>query len=302
MVEQINRQALESLEKNDCKNAQFLFKQNIKQNPCHQTFNNLGYFLITEGMELNNGKHKSAVMLGHRYLLKAAKMKETVINIKAITESFYYQSRTATKKNKKQLFRDACDWLKIANKIEYRHDVQYNFLRFSYLLNDDNNILFEIRDLIKKFENEETVSLYFCILLKQSMKNEGNNCIERYGRFISDMDKLMFYTKTEQYKKAYAICHNVYMAFSIDKFLASALIESCINTGHLTEAKMYAKKIYDMCQDVEYAIDVIPSKVFCFTNSSSIYRKKLISSFECYPIYLSTCGYFGCSLHENTWS
>lgn len=301
MVEQINKQALECLANRDWKNAQFLFKENIKQNPCHQTFNNLGYFLITEGLELNNGKHKSAVMLGHKYLLKAAEMKETVTNIKAITESIFYQLRTATKKNKKQLFSDACQWLKKASKMEYHHDVQYNFLMFSYLLSNDSNILFEIKDLIEKFENEETVSLYFCILLKQLNKNEGNHCIDRYGRYISDMDKLMFYTKTEQYEKGYAISNDVYERFSIDKFLASALIEICINTNHFTEAEMYAKKIFDMCQDPEYAVDAINGKVFGFTNSSSTYRKKLISSYECYPIYLKTCCYFGCSLHENLW-
>ena len=44
-AEKINQAAFEAFEKQNWEKAQELLYKNIKQNPCHQTLNNLGYFL-----------------------------------------------------------------------------------------------------------------------------------------------------------------------------------------------------------------------------------------------------------------
>ena len=56
MVNKINRSALDELSKHNWKIAQKMLFDNAKKHPCHETFNNLGYYLCTEGLECKNNK------------------------------------------------------------------------------------------------------------------------------------------------------------------------------------------------------------------------------------------------------
>ena len=55
-AKEINAKALNFLDKQEWKKAQDLFFKNAKENPSHQTYNNLGFFLIIEGLICSNGK------------------------------------------------------------------------------------------------------------------------------------------------------------------------------------------------------------------------------------------------------
>ena len=71
-AKEINQAALENLKKQDWQSAQKLFFENARKNPSHKTYNNLGVFLITEGLTCRNGTSRNATKLGLKYLLKAA--------------------------------------------------------------------------------------------------------------------------------------------------------------------------------------------------------------------------------------
>lgn len=70
-AESLNDRAMSLLAKGEFDAAQELFYLNKRQNPCRQTYNNLGSFLYDNGMRLRNGKEVSAVALGKRYVQKA---------------------------------------------------------------------------------------------------------------------------------------------------------------------------------------------------------------------------------------
>ena len=69
--EKKNQEALQALEDLNYSVAQACFFENAKRVPCHETFNNLGYYLITEGLWCKNNNARNALALGLKYLLKA---------------------------------------------------------------------------------------------------------------------------------------------------------------------------------------------------------------------------------------
>ena len=301
-MQKINHTALLYLQRQDFEKAQKLLYFNKKKYPCHQTYNNLGYYLITEGMMCGNGKIKNALEHGSRYLFKAFEMKQTVTNICAIVKSIELKINKC-KTSKKVFYKNAYDLLKKASELDNSVELQYNLLRFYYLYDpDDVQILEQAKLFATNYTSIESVSLYFEILRAKSLIIEGNKCIEMYGEYIDSVDLLMFYTKTEQYEKSYPLCEEILSEYSIDKYIASAILENCICTNHCDEAQKYAKKILIIQNDYEYEVSYMPKKIFEELHSSSSYRRQVICSYNSVPPYLDMCCYFGCTLHNKQWN
>ena len=65
-------------------------------------------------------------------------------------------------------------------EIKYSDELMYNFLRCKYLMhciNDD--FLNDIRVLVTKTHCKETIALYFAVLFKNALKEEGLLCIQQ---------------------------------------------------------------------------------------------------------------------------
>ena len=302
-AQQINGKALDNLSSQHWMNAQKLFFMNMKKHPSHQTYNNLGYYLISEGLICKNGKTRNALKHGMKYLFKASKMETSVINMCAIVKAIDYQLRTAKEDEKSPLYAYACSCLKKAISIECSNTLQYNYLRFSYLLEPHNeNILLEIRNLVHKFTSVETVSLYLELLCDNFLIDEGLECIETYGDFLDEVDLLMFYAKFGLYEKGYVLCETICNVYNIDARIASAIIECCVNTFHLQEAKKYAEQIEEMEKEKQH----INKENWCQyafgnTESSTNYRKIKIAEYKYIPPVIDRCCYFGCNLHDIHW-
>ena len=85
MFQEINHKAMTELCNQNFVGAQKLLFENAKKNPCHETFNNLGYFLCTEGLFNNNDDRiRSADVLGMKYLIKAVNIKLSVKKLCAV--------------------------------------------------------------------------------------------------------------------------------------------------------------------------------------------------------------------------
>lgn len=290
------------LDAQDWQHAQQLLRENTKKHPCYQTYNNYGYYLITEGVLCKNGKTKNALKLGTKYLIRALNIKRTVISICAMVKSLEYQIRAVKPVERNLLYQKAYKLLEEGLKIEYSDEMQYNLLRYQYLLNpnDEKNIE-QIGALINNFVTFESVSLYLGAICSRKLRDEGNDCIAKYGEYIDDVDLLMFYAKTEQYKEGYCLCEKVFKNFSIDKFISSAIIECCVNTKHFDEATFYSYEIMRMRGNIEFSVGKLSSKNFINLFSSSNYRKMLINSYLCVSPYLDRCCYFGCTTHGTAW-
>lgn len=302
-AQEINAHALKCLNSQRWKEAQKKFFENAKKNPCHETYNNLGYFLINEGIECENGKVRNAQKLGVKYLMRAAEIKETQINLCAIAKAYEYELMTSSPQNREILFQESSQCLKKALEINYSPVIDYNYIRCLHLINSkDESLLEKTRKLLTNYVSYESVLLYLEMLCNHFLLDEGIRCIEQYGNYLNDIDILMFFVKFEMYDRAYPLCKAVCEQFSPDKYIASAIIESCINTCHFEQARLYAKQISELEEDFWYkGKEVWIEEVFDNMESSDESRKKLISKHSLSPPSIDFCCYFGCSVHGMEW-
>ncbi|MBR2344096.1 MAG: hypothetical protein IKA64_07575 [Clostridia bacterium] len=303
-AKEINEKALLCLERQNWREAQRLLFFNAKRSPSHQTYNNLGYYLITEGLECSNGKVRNALKLGVKYLKKAAELGTTVLNINALVEAVEYELRSADEKESGALYEYARSLTQKALSIEYSNELQYNFLRYSYLLNPcDGAILSQARALIKSFVCDSSVSLYLGLLLENGLSDEGLECIEKFSGLLDKADLLMLYTRLGLYNNGYELCKSVFEEYAIDKFLASAIMECSIATKHFEEAGRYAKQMIEQEQEINRSKKGEKHRDFIFHNSKEAAdsRKSLIRSYKIIPPAINTCCYFGCPMHNTKW-
>ncbi len=301
MDKEINSKALNELEKLNFAEAQKLFFKNARKYPSYQTYNNLGYYLISEGLLCKNGETKNAITLGVKYLLKSSEMCFSETNVRAIVRAIDFKLRKATRNERNLLYTYAREILRKALSIQYSDELQYNYLSFCCLSEPQNeSILQDARKLVKRYKNTESVELYFELLRINSLKDEGLWCIANYGNYLDEVDLLMFYTKFEMYEKAYELCESVYNRFVTDKFISSAIIESCVHTKHFEEAKSFALQISDSEKDSE-ANNKWYKSTFDNLHTASAYRKKQIEAYKFFPSIIHRCGYFGCERHRTAW-
>lgn len=299
----INKKALNSLLEQNWEEAQKLFFENAKRNPSHETYNNLGNYLIEEGLICKNGYVRNAQKLGLKYLLKAAELKESSTNLCAISKAYNCELQTATKTQRYKLYKQTLDCLKRALTIKYSDEIQYNYIRILCLIDvNQESLLEKSRSLVANYVCQESVLLYFELLRVHSLLDEGLRCIEKYRQYLTEIDLLMFFVKFGLYEKAYCLCDTVCKEFSIDKYIASAIIECCIHTQHFDEAMSYAQYIQEIEDDIECPTEnKWYKKIFINMDSSDNKRQKLINDYLAIPPFVETCCYYGCSLDGTDW-
>jgi len=303
-AEKMNQAAFEAFEKQNWEKAQELLYKNIKQNPCHQTFNNLGYFLATEGLVCKNGKYRSAVKLGLHYLKKASEY--------GCSENCTYAQLYVIDRSMGTLSHCDCknyikEWQKLIEKqqaIKNSPELQYNLLRLRVLRGESpSDIYKEIQKLVAEYAVEESVELYLEVLRKMSFIEEGKQCISQYGALLDEVDLLIFYSSVNLYYEGVHLCDSVLKKYAMDSVLASALIECCVNTEQFDKAIEYARIIRENQGSYSYngASDWC-DLVFEDLRHSSSFRKKLITDYFYIPqAIIPHCCYFGCEVHHTPW-
>ena len=183
-------------------------------------------------------------------------------------------------------------------KQDFKH--KYNVLRYKYLLNPQNSCLVPQADeLFKENPSTEIAELYLWLLGMNDSK-EGIHFIKEQRSFLDEVDMLMYYAKIGEYKSGYELCKDVLTLYSVDKFIASAIIECCINTGHFKEALAYAEEISEIEKEKTYTKSWVRC-VFKKLRNTSEYRKQLIAKAVICPPFIDHCGYFGCAIHDTNW-
>lgn len=293
-VNSINQCALDCLSDQNWLTAQNLFFKNAKENPSHETYNNLGYFLICEGFTYKNGKTKNAYSLGLKYLLRAAKIELSATNLCAIAKAYDYALRSAKGIDREQLLEKMYDVLSTAYRINPSNEIQYNLLRTLVLTNSYNEDTVEkVKALIKEFVCEESIRLYFGILGLCSLYTEGLVCINQYREFLAEDDLLLFYAKQQRFREGYDLCHSVFNQYYPDKYISAAIIECCVNSDHIEEALFFAHNITENESSILYSRKENWTKlVFLNLESSTEYRRNLISEYSSIPPFIDVCCYF----------
>ena len=175
--------------------------------------------------------------------------------------------------------------------------MQYNLLRFWFLLDPKNEILLSrARDLFKEFPNRESLLLYLEIVCTNNLVVNGKEIVLAHGDFLDEAERLMYYAKFSMYENGYTLCKSVMDTYCIDEFIAAAIIECCVNTGHIKNAISYTEKIKST-EDSEALFE----KVFENLEVSTECRKNIIDVYSSIIPPIELCCYFGCESHNIDW-
>ena len=178
--------------------AQNLFKTNKKLYPDYRTYNNLGFFLYENGMDLKNGKTKSATKLSQRYIQKSIEMNATVIALNNMGYISYelgdfesaerYYGRSLTIKNDK--------------------DVQYNYAASIYQLGQyqlANTISLELADYI-----EPATGLYVFSHIYANYGKKFEISVESITNKLDEIDRMLLYYLVEKYEDVVKLAENIF--------------------------------------------------------------------------------------------
>lgn len=282
-IEDKNAMALLYLSNQQWEKAQVLFFENAKSNPSHQTYNNLGYYLVSEGLICKNGKVRNALKLGKKYLFKANELARSRVNTGAIICAIDYQLRCANDKESKMLLAEAFSIMEKTLEEDYSSTIEYNYLCYKHRAGSNSlKLLPRARALATLDASSENVSLYFELLRHCGLKDEGIECIKKNGDCIEPTELLMFYAKFGIYDKGYELCKSICKDYDITSDLAAAIVECCMATGNLGEILDFA---------------YLKSNI-----NTPIQRKLMIEKYiSLRPIKVDCC-YFGCATHNTKWS
>ena len=299
-AEIVNKKALEYLSQKNWKEAQALFFENVKNNPSHKTYNNLGNYLVDEGLLCENGSIINANKLGLKYLFMALEKELSSKTINAIIKAYDHEIRTSIGEQKKDLLVLSRKILERAQNSTVTKENRYNYLRVRCLLGDnDSKLLSDVRKLVKEYVCEETVSLYLHLLTKHALINEGIRCIEYYNYYLDELDCLMFFAKLGLYEEGALLCDSIKNNYFQDKYIMSAVIECYTNIRQYEEVKRYIDLVREdnLSYEREEKMEFLLEDLFVSTNL----RKKTILEYEMIPPLIKTCCYYGCPIHGTKW-
>lgn len=299
----MNERALKCLIEGNFEEAQKLFFENAKKNPSHETYNNLGNFLIDEGLLCKNGRVRNAQKLGVKYLFKALEIRRTFITLCALAKSYNWALKSAKGNHREQELELLKDCFESAVLLNASNENRYNYLRALYLCGEEIDLLLPaVRELLNIYICKEGVSLYFLLLFEYSLIDEGLLCIERYGGYLELVDILMFYAKFGLFEKGYELCDEVKKYFGMDKYIISAVLECYVNTNHLEEASLYVdfiKENWDEIRNYSVGTDCDQSLLFD-VNKTNVKRKEFIAEYSWTPPMIEICCYYGCPIHKTS--
>jgi len=220
--------------------AQCAFFENARRYPSHETYNNIGYFLITEGFFYKSGSSRCGLSSGKKYLFEAASLRTSEKNTHAIIKALDYGR--AGDNNREKLLRQGISLLERALAVQYSDSLTYELIRYSYLLcPKDEGLSSRAQALIKDNPYPELISLYLEILRKNRMAKEGEEVIKKYNPTAAE--QLLFYSTVGDYSQGYELSGRVLAEGAVNAALASAIIECCLACGKRDEAIAFAGKI-----------------------------------------------------------
>lgn len=300
---EINKKALNMLSLQKHKDAQKLFIYNALKHPSHQTYNNLGVFLITEGLSCTGRTGFFSHELGLICLKLAKLFSCSQINLCSLAKAYDNIAAIASPKRKRRLYSRACLYLKQALGIKYSDTIMYNVLRLCCLIDPKSmTLLHDIQKLMDHFICDESVSLYLKILQENSSQERVLDCISRYSEYLDDTELLMFYAKSKLYEKGFQLSKTVLDNYFPDGFISAAIIECCINTLNTDRIPLFLQQISDTIdniQPVSYRRKL--AALLDELSLSADNRQKLIASYSSLQPFLDSCYYFGCDSHNTTW-
>lgn len=290
----LNEEALDALGKGEFLRAQEIFRRNARLNPSLLTFNNLGVFYATEGIEQTNGKTRSAKKLGLKYLKKAESQSQSGLNVMAIGD-WYYVSED---------YESALDYYKRAYDLNASCANSNNLGAALYRLGRyDEAVSFFGRAVDKcGAESRSTVTLsYAFLLVYDGDKKRAHEVLTGLTSTpeLIDPDVLALAFLCGDCLLAENIIQPLLDTFYVDSPVMAMIVDCLLSLGQESNAIEYLDRQIDLVQGFDYNTKPEISrlnKLLMFSDSN--YRETVISEYRYVPQLIKQCYYIGCKIHN----
>ena len=276
-------------------------KMHTQKNPCHETFNNIGYYLCTEGLMCSNERFRNADKIGIKYLVKAANMRTSTINLCSFATIINLRSRNVVNNpDDFWSYQNAYNVLDKAVKLEYSHELEYNRLRFLYLYDAKNEMILDgLRNLVHSYISEDSITFYLYVLCVHSMFEECLLEIKKFEQYINPADLMILYYLCGEYAMGATYFSDIIDKIRLDETGTAIMTECLIKTGKFNEVRRYADTVTEYESHIKYkGKDNWQVRVFDNLLETTEYRQSLISEYKYMPLYITPCCYFGCTVHK----
>lgn len=291
-MESFNEAALEALSQNEIYQAQTLFRQNAKKNPCFITFNNLGVFHVFEGLVKSDNSGRRATKLGVRYLKKAEAYQKSNLTLLALgsvcSDAKDYEEAS-------EYFRQACelkpDYASIYNcgvsyymQGEYGEAVQW-FQKALDICNSD-------------YYSEMFIPYTFSLLY--SNKKEFLEAFHKMLKFKSESmewETFIFAYFADELLMAESQIEYMLENFSLDIHDMAIVFDCLLKLGKEEKATEYLKQKLENLEESDYNMqpEINRMKKALF---HAHYRAKLIADYRHKIPFIEQCCYYGCKQHN----
>lgn len=291
-TEEINQLALEALDKGDFYSAQHWFRNNVKNNPGVISFNNLGVFYMNEGLQLRNGRVRSADKLSLRYLMSAEKYSISYLNLMAIGNWNFISQNYVEASN---YFRRACN---ITDSY-----VSYNNLGVSlYLQYQNDESILCLEKALRLCDNTDEIGEIYLTYIFSLLRKDKKQALDILHQMIKfnikhmEMDLFIVAFLCGDLQLASTIISPMFMFWQIDIPVIAMVFECLFQLGQNDTAKQYMEYQINCLEGYDYStkkeIDSVKKAFY-----QKEYRKKAISDFHYIPLLIQPCYYIGCKLH-----
>ena len=296
-AQKTNQVAMEALARQEFGRAQTLFFENARKNPSYQTFNNLGYYLITEGLECKNGKVRNAYRLGFSYLLKSRASHPSFTNSCAIAFALSHFAEGAVQgesHGEEDLYAAVLDALSLG----YSDTMQYNLLRLQYRMRGaDGGLALQARELAAKFPCEESATLALEIARRMGDGEAVRRLLSEHGASLDPLARLLFLVFLREYEVGALLCEDVVSVWCL-RDVDVALVAECYlqtNRGEEVAALPSMGQLDSALEaDGQYLMRLLAPE-------NAVLRQSIIQEYREIPPFLVPCCFFGCSEHGTSW-
>lgn len=266
---------------------------NLRRTPCHETINNLGFFLATEGKITRQGKSRSAINCGLLYLSLARCLKKTLKNTAAIANVLILKERKYSIKFYKRIY----SLLEGAEDEKISYSLRYNLLASCFVSGSPVDVD-KFWECFQKKQSSESLFLLLCVLATHEDKDTCISLLERYSSLIDIYDQVSLYYICGRIDAVILKVPELLDNYLLDEDITYIIFDSYLQRNLRDDALLFVK--YVLSQYVQNEIRIKPFKFRSFLYHPSRHLKTVyshIKHFRLKPSLISMCGYFDCPVH-----
>nr|WP_319489345.1 hypothetical protein [uncultured Caproiciproducens sp.] len=293
-VETINDIALQMISIRNFSAAQYNFRQNAKKNPSFLTFNNLGVYYITEGIELPNGKVHSARKLGLKYLKRAEAYSQSQLNLMAIGDVYFNEKSYDVASD---YFRRACKFNDYYISLNNLGASLYMLGKYEEASTNFQNALSHCNcsDYSDIYPAKSTIYSSYAFSVVHYNKEESLDILHRMLKSdIShiEVDEFVLAYLCNDLLLAKKLCQRMFDSWHVDASVMAMVFDCLFMLKEGNEAEKYLN--YQLKHLAGYDYNTKP-EIYRLKKSFSQhdYRKEEIANFQYSPPLIKGCHYVG---------